>query len=97
LLGLLDRLQVAFLHQKVGQRLLELARRHVDAGVGVSDRVTDAREHVCDWIRLHLPSSVGAVSARARRPSTRYCCFSLRYPGGRERVTHQLDLTTPGR
>src|SRR5690606_9221442 len=68
LFGLFDRLEVTLGYEYPGEGRLELARRHVHAGVAVSDSVADAGEHICDWIRLHLPSSVGAVSAQARRP-----------------------------
>src|SRR5690606_32442509 len=96
LFGLFDRLEVTLGYEYPGEGRLELARRHVHAGVAVSDSVADAGEHICDWIRLHLPSSVGAVSAQARRPGPRDCFVSLGAPLGRG-VAHQLDLTTPGR
>src|SRR5690606_25346237 len=73
LLDLGDGLEVALAHEDLGERLLELARWHVNGRLDDGGRVADAREHVCDWIRLHLPSSVGVVSARARGPLPRQC------------------------
>src|SRR5690606_18166758 len=91
LLDVGDVLEVTLANEDLGQRPLELAGRYVDGRLNDGSRVADAREHVCDWIRLHLPSSVGAVSARARGPFPRY--YDLSFRG----LAYQLDLTTPGR
>src|SRR5690606_6763200 len=73
LVGLFERLEVTLVYEQPCEGRLELARRHINAGVAIGDRVADAGEHICDWVRLHLPSSVGVVSAQARRPWPRDC------------------------
>jgi len=70
-LAVVDGLQVALANQQLGQRLLELARRHVDAGHVDGLRVPDAGEHVSNGIRLHRCWVLRGAGFSARRADLR--------------------------